>query len=288
MSLNSREEENVVVTGVEDWIFTKTPLWLALVEEARRNERMLKEKRPAEARLKQRIAGNCLSLKAAVEDDALPLAQFSKMCLAYLPDEREERIMRDVRERVRVLSFLQEGISLPDTEEDLLRLWHRANDKETTRYKDAPVSFRKSGDPLPFVQKGSEGEPDFVPGGCETVVPDRIMTETRRLLSFLKTEEDLELKACAVFFLAGRIHSFRDGNGHLLRMLVAGILSSVYGTETLLAFLERLQVNRPLIAGEERNTNQNHRDLSETGTVLMRLLILAQKSCGNPQPSENS
>ncbi|MBR2761522.1 MAG: Fic family protein [Solobacterium sp.] len=265
-------------TGVEDWIFTKTPLWLGLVGDARRNEQVLKEKRPAESRLKQCIAEGCMPLKEAAEDDAATLEQFAEMCLEKTPGEAEMRRMRDVRERVRMLYRLREGVSLPGTEEDLLSLWKQANDGENTKYGDGPVTYRKSGDPLPFAQKNPSGGPDFVPEGCETTAPDQIMIETRHLLAFLKTEEEPELKACAVFFLAGRIHSFRDGNGHLLRMLVIGILSSYYGIETLLAFLQRLQINRPLISEEERNTNHHRKDLSEVGILLMRLLILSQKN----------
>ena len=59
-------------------------------------------------------------------------------------------------------------------------------------------------------------------------------------------------------------------------MLTCALLSGAYSEPVLLSFLERLQANRPLLTEAESRTNAEREDLSGFGSLLLRVLGLAQ------------
>ncbi len=156
--------------------------------------------------------------------------------------------------------------------DDLLALWTAATRADARVYDGLPAHFRREGEHVPF----SAGGFGPVRPGWETVPPDAIPAETEALLRWIRTETPREVRAATAYFLFGRIHPFRDGNGRTLRMLYLGLLSGGYPTPTLLACLERLQANRLLLAEAEARTNAGREDLSVFGCLLLRILGMAQ------------
>ena len=93
------------------------------------------------------------------------------------------------------------------------------------------------------------------------------------LLAFV-TREDIavEWRAFASYFLAPRIHPFRDGNGHFSRMLVASLLASRYSCERLLALNVRMQERRTDIVECQRDIQLGDADVRDLVAFLLELL----------------
>ena len=233
-----------VDTGVDGRLFTPSEPWLQALEAVRARERRLRSLLPPE------------------EDRAL---------LRLAVPEKAREAPRDLRERERVLRCLREGTPLPQTAGDLFRLREAAAEGDEFPGGGAAVRFRREGEHIPF-----SGDSGIVRPGWETVPPERIPRETESLLRFLRADLPCELKAVSAYFLLGRIHPFRDGNGRTLRMLYCMLLSGSYSVPTLLSALAGLQANRVLLAEAESRTNGRREDLSGFGCLLLRVLGIAQ------------
>ena len=255
MPVNAIDTAAPILTGVDGRLFTPTGQWLQALEAVRARERRLRTLLPPddELRLPRRFAGW----------DAEPPAPGGM---------EEERAIRDLRERERVLHYLKSGAPLPQTSDDLLELWTVATRGDARVYDSLPAHFRREGEHVPFSADGSGS----VRPGWETVPPDAIQAETGAMLRWIHTDTPCEVRAATAYFLFGRIHPFCDGNGRTLRMLCLGLLSAEYATPTLLACLDRLQANRLLLAEAEARANTGREDLSVFGCLLLRILGMAQ------------
>ena len=238
-----------------------------------------------EARLRRLIAGDCASVRKIAEDESVSFERYLEACMEGSFPGEWKRDLKNVRERVRILADLRNRPALPNTAEDLMEVWNRANAGEVTRLCSEPVSYRRAGEHAPYGHlKSSDGKEIVIPG-FETVPPEAIPAETGHLLSWMHREGDPECMASALYYLGGRIHCFPDGNGHLLRMLVCEILSQFYSIATLLAFLRRVQENRIRISDTEREITLGRADLNRLGYLLMRYLILAEASLSDTAPA---
>lgn len=242
--MNRAEIGVPIVTGVDGRCFTPTGQWLQTVEAVRARERRL---------------GSLLS----------PAASRELLCSPVTGKSGEAS--RDLREKERVLRCLREGTPLPQTAEDLFRLWTKATEGDEFPCGEVPLRFRRDGEHIPF-----SGNTGIVRPGWETVSPVMIREETESLLRFIHEDLPCEIKAAAAYFLFGRIHPFRDGNGRTLRMLYCMLLSGFYSVPTLLASLAGLQANRELLSEAESRTNSGREDLSGFGCLLLRILGIAQ------------
>jgi len=231
-------------TGTDGRCFTPTGPWLQTVEAVRARERRLS------------------SLLSRADNREL---------LRSLAAGKTGEASRDPRERERVLRSLREGTPLPQTAEDLFRLWTAATADDEFTCGEMPRRFRQDGDHIPF-----SGDTGIVRPGWETVPPVMIREESESLLRFIHADLPLEIRAVSAYFLLGRIHPFRDGNGRTLRMLYCMLLSGSYSVPTLLASLAGLQANRVLLAEAESRTNSGQEDLSGFGCLLLRILGIAQ------------
>lgn len=260
-------------TGVDGRVFTPTAQWLQTLEAVRGRERRLSAILPRggerELLVRRLIAGDAKSRMSF--RDAHPDTE--AFCGDVLSVPGDGRLERDLRERARVLMYLRGGAALPRAPEDLLALWTSATRADPGVCGGLPAHFRRDGDRIPFTGGRSGGE---VPRGWETVFPGEIPRETEGLLRWIHTDASPEARAVCTFFLFGRIHPFCDGNGRTLRMLTCALLAGSYSEPVLLSFLEGLQANRPLLTEAESRTNAEREDLSGFGSLLLRVLGLAQ------------
>ena len=271
--MSAGTEGRPIGTGVDGRMFTPTAQWLKTLEAVRARERRLSVILP-------RGEERELLLCRLIAGDAKPLISFRDVhpdteafCRDVLSYPGDSRCVRDLRERARVLLYLRGGAAVPRTPEDLLAMWTSATRAEPDVCDGLPAHFRREGEHIPFTGRQTGGE---VPRGWETVSPGDIPRETEGLLRWIRTDAPPEARAVCAFFLFGRIHPFRDGNGRTLRMLTCTLLSGAYSEPVLLSFLERLQANRPLLTLEESRTNAEREDLSIFGGLLLRVLGLAQ------------
>lgn len=265
-------EGRPIGTGVDGRVFTPSAQWLQTLEAVRARERRLSALLP-------RGEERELLLRCLIAGDEKSRISFREMradtetfCRDILSVPGDSRSLRDLRERARVLLHLRSGAVLPHTPEDLLRLWTGAT-RGDPAVCGLPAHFRREGEHIPFTGSRSGGE---VPRGWETVSPGEIPRETEGLLRWIRTDVPPEARAVCVFFLFGRIHPFCDGNGRTLRMLTCSLLSGAYSEPVLLSFLGRLQANRLLLTEAESRTNAEREDLSGFGSLLLRVLGLAQ------------
>lgn len=273
MPVNAETEGRPIGTGVDGRVFTPTAQWLQTLEAVRARERRLSALLPRgeerELLLRRLIAGEAQSRISprAVHTDT------ETFCRDVLSVPGDGRSVRDLRERARVLLYLRGGAALPRVPEDLLRLWTGATRADPGVCGGRPAHFRQAGEHIPFSGTLPGGE---VPRGWETVSPGEILRETEGLLRWIRADVPPEVRAVCAFFLFGRIHPFCDGNGRTLRMLTCALLSKAYSEPVLLSFLERLQSSRLLLTEEESRTNAGREDLSGFGSLLLRILGLAQ------------
>ncbi len=273
MPVSADTQGRPIDTGVDKRVFTPTAQWLETLEAVRSRERRLCAVLPRgeerELLLRRLIAGDAISLmpfrNAHTDTQAF--------CRHVLSVPGDSGLIRDMRERARVLMYLRGGAALPRAPEDLLALWTCATRADPGVCVDLPAHFRREGEHIPFTGSSPGGE---VPRGWETVSPGEIPRETEGLLGWIRADASAEARAVCAFFLFGRIHPFCDGNGRTLRMLTCALLSGAYSEPVLLSFLERLQSNRPVLTEAESRTNAEQEDLSVFGTLLLRVLALAQ------------
>lgn len=233
-----------VETGVEGKIFTPDAQWVQTLEAVRMRERHLR---------------GLLSPEDCLEP------------LRSLVPAKAGEAARDLRERERVLRCLREKTPLPRTAEDLFRLWAAATAGDAFPCGRPEARFRREGEHIPF--SGGSGK---VRPGWETVSPGDIPRETGNLLRFIHSDWPCEIRAVSAFYLFGRIHPFRDGNGRTLRMLYCMLLSASCSVPAVLASLAGLQANRELIAEAEGRLTRGQADLSGFGSLLLRILGIAQ------------
>ncbi len=271
--MNADTEGRPVNTGVDGRVFTPTAQWLQTLDAVRARERRLSALLPhggeRELLLCRLIAGDEKS-RISFLDEYTDTEAFCRNVLSVPGDNHS---VRDLRERSRVLLHLRGDALLPHSPEDLLALWTTATRGDPGVCDGLPAHFRRDGEHIPFTGRQPGGE---VPRGWETVSPGEILRETEYLLRWIHTDASPELRAVCTFFLFGRIHPFCDGNGRTLRMLTCSLLSGTYSEPVLLSFLERLQANRPLLTEAESRTNTDREDLSGFGSLLLRILGLAQ------------
>lgn len=271
--MSADTEGRPISTGVDGRVFTPTAQWLQTLEAVRARERRLSVLLPRgeerELLLRRLVAGEAKS-QISFRDVHTDTETF---CRAVLSVPGDSRFARDLRERARVLLYLRGGTALPRAPEDLLALWTIATEADPGVCGGLPAHFRREGEHIPFTGSRSGGE---VPRGWETVSPGEIPRETEGLLRWIHADASPEARAVCAFFLFGRIHPFCDGNGRTLRMLTCALLSGAYSEPVLLSFLERLQANRPLLTEAESRTNADRENLSGFGSLLLRVLGLAQ------------
>ena len=271
--MSADTEGRPISTGVDGRVFTPTAQWLQTLEAVRARERRLSVLLPRgeerELLLRRLVAGEAKS-QISFRDVHTDTEAF---CRAALSVPGDDRFVRDLRERARVLLYLRGGTALPRAPEDLLALWTIATEADPGVCGGLPAHFRREGEHIPFTGSRSGGE---VPRGWETVSPGEIPRETEGLLRWIHADASPEARAVCAFFLFGRIHPFCDGNGRTLRMLTCALLSGAYSEPVLLSFLERLQANRPLLTEAESRTNADRENLSGFGSLLLRVLGLAQ------------
>lgn len=271
--MSAGAEGRPILTGVDGRVFTPTARWLQTLEAVRASERRLSALLPhgeeRELLLRRIILGEAkpgISFPDARTDT-------EAFCTDALSVPGDDRSIRDLRERARVLMYLRDGAGLPRAPEDLLALWTSATRADPGVRGGLHAHFRREGEHIPFTGGRPGGE---VPRGWETVSPGEIPRETEGLLRWIHTDVSPEARAVCAFFLFGRIHPFCDGNGRTLRMLTCALLSGAYSEPSLLSFLERLQANRPLLAEAESRANAGCEDLSVLGSLLLRVFSLAQ------------
>ena len=266
-------EGRPIGTGVDGRVFTPTAQWLKTLEAVRAREHRLSAVLPRgeeqELLLRRLIAGDAKS-RISFRDVHTDTEAFCRDVLSIPGDSRS---VRDLRERARVLLYLRGGSALPRTPDDLIALWTNATRADPDICGGLPAHFRRGGEHIPFTGGRPGGE---VPRGWETVSPGEIPRETDGLLRWIRAEASPEARAVCAFFLFGRIHPFCDGNGRTLRLLTCTLLFGAYSEPVLLSFRERLQANRPLLTEAESRTNAEREDLSIFGSMLLRVLALAQ------------
>ena len=156
--------------------------------------------------------------------------------------------------------------------EELFALYETANRCEPHYYTTTPTAFRTKADPLPFSRIGPfEWGP--VSPGYECVDADAIPGAVDDLLAFVaRGDVEEEWRAFASYFLAPRIHPFRDGNGHFSRMLVASLLASRYSRERLLLLNAHMQEKRPEIMEYQRGIQLGEAGVRDLVSFLLELL----------------
>lgn len=271
--MSAETEGRPIGTGVDGRVFTPTAQWLQTLAAVRARERRLSALLPRgeeRERLLCRLIAGDAGPQLSFRDVHADTETFCRDVIAVSGDGRS---IRELRERARVLLYLRGGAALPRAPEDLLALWTDATRADPGIRGILPAHFRREGEHIPFTGGQSGGK---VPRGWETVSPGEIRRETEGLLRWIHADVPPEARAVCAFFLFGRIHPFCDGNGRTLRMLTCALLSGAYSEPVLLSFLERLQANRPLLTEAESRTNAEREDLSGFGTLLLRVLGMAQ------------
>ena len=151
-----------------------------------------------------------------------------------------------LRERARMHLHLSRSTFALHTSQDLLTLWDEATRSEPIirEFIDEP-RWRTAEDGVPFT--GAKlaaifGTKDLTPGD-ETADPASIPQLVEEVIAFA-SRQDLppEIVAFGMSYLVFRIHPFKDGNGHTLRMLCCGLMHDAgYDEPTLLTYLDLLR-----------------------------------------------
>ena len=185
---------------------------------------------------------------------------------------------RDVRERIRIWQRLSAGERrVPATLDDLFALWDEAMAGEVPFYEESETACLRAG--IPFSQGSTPFEQVRPPAGWETADPGHIERELACLFGFL-ARNDLppEAHAAAALFMLWHIHPFRDGNGHVGRMLLSDMLASGYSIPTLIAFVSKLQAARGPIARTMADIVRGHKDPTPFVELILSLLADALRS----------
>ena len=156
---------------------------------------------------------------------------------------------RKLRERARIHLHLSHGQHALRSSSDLLALWDEATRREPDirLFVDEP-RWRTAADGVPFTgakYSALYGARDLDPGN-ETAEPADIPQLVDGAVNFAARDDlPLEIIALAMSYLLFRIHPFRDGNGHTLRMLCCGLMHAAgYSEPALLAYIDLLHERR--------------------------------------------
>lgn len=173
----------------------------------------------------------------AEEPSAFSRAAFSLK--GNLSLARQRRYMREV---ARTYAHVCDGaLFVPQCIDDYHRLWELAMVGEPRWSEDFPTSaFRTN---FTVVRSGDEDEEVLQ----RNTPPERIEAELTELLGFLGDESiSQEARACASYASVEFTHPFRDGNGHVGRMLLITLLADRYSLSTIVRFSHELTVGRKI------------------------------------------
>ena len=238
----------VIHTGVGQWQLSWTDELLFETEAARARAAGLGPS--SSLALRQLVAGGVSQLSELACDTRVSDGELCERCLALRGGPLAEGpLRRNARERARAWLFLSSDPKPPAHEEELLSFYEAANRLEPHYCETVPARFRTAEDPMPFTRVGLfDRKP--APPECETDAADEIPRDVDSLLRFVGRRDLLaEWVAYASYFLLLRIHPFRDGNGHVARMLVLALLAPHYGTEQLVHFVARMQGHKEDLVG---------------------------------------
>ena len=185
---------------------------------------------------------------------------------------------RDMRERVRIWRMLARGDTrVPASPEELIGLWSQATTGEFPFYREASVpQFRKAG--VPFSRTDTPFEQGEPAPEKETLPPERIEAAVRELLVFANGSDlQIEERAAVAKLSLEYIHPFRDGNGHVGRMLMCILLASAYSPITLLSFVSVLQERRMEVSRAIMGTVRARTDAAPFVRLMLESLGEAQR-----------
>ena len=180
---------------------------------------------------------------------------------------------RDMRERARIWRMLSQGETrVPASPEELIGLWAQATSGEFPVYREASVpQFRKAG--VPFSRTDTPFEQGEPAPGKETLPPDRIEGAVREMLSFANGRHlSLEERAAVTKLSLEYIHPFRDGNGHVGRMLMCRMLAPAYAPVALLSFVAVLQGRRMEVSRAIADTVRARSDAARFVRLMLESL----------------
>ena len=186
---------------------------------------------------------------------------------------------RDMRERVRIWRMLARGDArVPASPEELIGLWSQATAGEFPFYREASVpQFRKSG--VPFSRTDTPFEQGVPAPEKETLPPERIEDAVRELLAFANGSDlQIEERAAVAKLSLEYIHPFRDGNGHVGRMLMCILLATAYSPITLLSFVSVLQGRRMEVSRAIMDTVRARTDAAPFVRLMLESLGEAQRT----------
>jgi hypothetical protein len=190
---------------------------------------------------------------------------------------------RMLRERARIYLHLARGsFSLRDGA-DLLALWDEATRREPIirEFVDEP-RWRTEADGVPFT--GAKfaaifGTEPLAPGN-ETANPADIPQLVDEIVSFA-ARRDLppELIACGMPYLVFRIHPFKDGNGHVLRMLTCSLMHAAgYHEAMLLAYIDLIRERHNDMCNLSREVSLGKAQTEDHAIFHMSTMVDAQRS----------
>lgn len=268
--------EGTIDTGFNGKFFVPSEEWQELVLEARENERAMRQRFPSDKETDE------AAIKLIAGDPELPGPEdkeaFVEACLSMRGPFREGKLRRAVREKARLIRYLDGNIMHVSSREDYFKLWETAMESEPRWRDDLPAHFRTPEERIPFSHKWGRLEPGPVPAGSETTPPDKIPEALDSLTEWLRREDiQPELKAVAAFLIFEKIHPFNDGNGHTGRLLSSGILASCYSELTLVSWLRIHHENKRIVKEAEILTELTLGEICTPCCMILRLLTRAQR-----------
>ncbi|HAM15600.1 MAG TPA: hypothetical protein DCP91_07050 [Eggerthellaceae bacterium] len=261
----------VIHTGVGHWQLSWTDELLSETEAARARAAVLGP--TSSLVLRQLVVGEVSQLSELVGDTQVSDRELCERCLALRGGPfAEGPLRRNARERARAWLFLSNDPKPPAHAEKLLSFYEVANRLEPHFCETLPARYRTAEDPMPFTRVGLfDRRP--APPECETDAGDDIPGDVDALLHFVgRGDLPAEWVAFASYFLLLRIHPFRDGNGHVARMLVLALLAPHYGTEQLVRFVARMQERREDLGGLLGDIRLQRSDIGDLAAFMLSLL----------------
>ena len=261
---------DAVVTGVESWKLTDC----AVLAERTAHIRTLDVAPLSRHDVRDLIACDVTGLAELADDERVSDGELCERCLALRGQPLSEiRIRRLARERARIWLFLASKPEVPSTEEELLRLYEVANADEPHFCATFPARLRTKDDPIPFTLHWNHIDRVPLEPGFETLSGSQIPKAVEALLDFAaRTDIACEWVAFTSYFLVGRIHPFRDGNGHLARMLTIALLARRYSAERLLALVASMQKHRGELVQLQSDVQLGKAELTDIVGYLLDLL----------------
>ena len=293
--------------GAIDWRPPQmTPELSVLIDSAREGRRRLEAAfldmgaQKTDAFVKTLILG---SGGDACEPPLAPSMQTKELCESCLCatgpfDQPRVHERRMLRERARIYLHLTRGPFPLRDGADLLALWDEATRREPIirEFVDEP-RWRTDADGLPFT--GTKFAAIFgtrpLDPGNKTAYPADIPLLVDEIVS-LSAREDLppELVACGIPYLVFRIHPFKDGNGHAIRMLTCSLMHAAgYHEAMLLAYIDLLRERHNGMCDLSREVTLGKAQTEDHAIFHMRTIVDAQRSVfekidGNRPPTADS